>query len=115
MYDSSYHKDTLWCFIYNSTPKKGLQTMLSLQLVEECLSLGKPSGIILYKGKKIYLDENQVTMNQIFRPTAESVQIKYYVIVPAPQKSKTIPPPPIIDDSELDYMHEMGSYYFTFQ
>jgi hypothetical protein len=115
MYDSSYHKDTLWCFIYNSTPKKGLQTMLSLQLVEECLSLGKPSGIILYKGKKIYLDENQVTMNQIFRPTAESVQIKYYVIVPAPQQTKTIPPPPIIDDSALDYIHEMGSYYFTFQ
>ena len=120
MYDRSYHKDTLWYFIFpgtisHSTPKKGLQTMLSLQLVEECLSLGKPSGIILYKGKKIYLDENQVTMNQIFRPTAESVQIKYYVIVPAPQQTKTIPPPPIIDDSALDYIHEIGSYYFTFQ
>ena len=117
MYNSSYHKDTLWCFIYPGTisPKKGLQTMLSIQLVEECLSLGKPSGIILYKGKKIYLDENQVTMNQIFRPTAESVQIKYYVIVPAPQQSKTIPPPPIIDDSALDYMHEMGSYFFIYQ
>ena len=115
MYDRSYHKDTLWYFISHSTPTKGLQTMLSLQLVEECISLGKPSGIILYKGKKIYLDENQVTMNQIFRPTAESVQIKYYVIVPAPQQSKTIPPPPIIDDSALDYIHEIGSYYFIYQ
>ena len=119
MYNRSY-KDSLWYFIFpetisHSIPTKGLQTMLSLQLVEECISLGKPSGIILYKGKKIYLDENQVTMNQIFRPTAESVQIRYYVIVPAPQKSKTIPPPPIIDDSALDYIHEMGSYFFIYQ
>ena len=89
--------------------------MLSINLVEECLSLGKPSGIILYKGKKIHLDENQVTMNQIFKATAESVQIKYYVIVPAPKKSKTIPPLPIIDDSELDYIHEIGSYFFIYQ
>jgi hypothetical protein len=42
MYNSSY-KDSLWYFIFpgtisHSTPKKGLQTMLSLQLVEECLS-----------------------------------------------------------------------------
>lgn len=120
MYESSYYKDSLWYFIFpgtisHSTPTKGFQTMLSLELVEECISLGKPSGIILYKGKKIYLDENQVTMDQIFRPTAESVQIRYYVIVPAPQQSKTIPPPPAIDDRELYYRHEMGSYYFTFQ
>ena len=119
MYNSSY-KDSLWYFIFpgtisHSTPTKGFQTMLSLELVEECISLGKPSGIILYKGKKIYLDENQVTMNQIFRSTAESVQIRYYVIVPAPQKSKTIPPPPIIDDRALDYIHEMGSYSFIYQ
>ena len=119
MYNSSY-KDSLWYFIFpgtisHSTPTKGFQTMLSLELVEECISLGKPSGIILYKGKKIHLDENQVTMNQIFKATAESVQIKYYVIVPAPKKSKTIPPPPIIDDSALDYMHEMGSYFFIYQ
>ena len=119
MYDSS-HKDSLWHFIFpgtisHSTPTKGFQTMLSLQLVEECISLGKPSGIILHKGKKIHLDENQVTMNQIFKATAESVQIRYYVIVPAPQPSNTIPPPPAIDDRELYYMHEMGSYYFTFQ
>ena len=120
MYNSSY-KDSLWYFIFpgtisHSTPTKGLQTMLSLQFVEECISLGNPNGgIILYKGKKIYLDENQITMSQIFKPTAESVQIRYYVIVPAPQKSKTIPPPPPIDDSGLDYIHEMGFYYFIYQ
>lgn len=121
MYDRSYHKDTLWCFIFpgtisHSTPTKGLQTMLSLQLVEECISLGNPNGgIILYKGKKIYLDENQITMNQIFKPTTESIQIRYYEIIPTQQPSNTIPPPPIIDDSALDYIHEIGSYYFTFQ
>jgi hypothetical protein len=54
-------------------------------------------------------------MNQIFKPTTESVQIRYYVIVPAPQQSKTIPPPPAIDDRELYYMHEIGSYYFIYQ
>ena len=119
MYNSSF-KDSLWYFIYpgtisHSTPKKGLQTMLLLQLVEECISLGKPSGIILYKGKKIHLDEHQITMNQIFKPTTESIQIRYYEIVPTQQPSNTIPPPPAIDDRELYYMHEMGSYYFTFQ
>ena len=120
MYDSSYHKDTLWYFIFpgtisHSTPTKGFQTMLSLQLVEECISLGKPSGIILHKGKKIHLDENQVTMNQIFRPTAESIQVRYYKVVPNQRQSNTIPPPPIIDDSELDYIHEIGSYFFIYQ
>lgn len=120
MYDSS-HKDSLWYFIIprtisHSTPTKGLRTRFYLQLVEECISLGNPNGgIILYKGKKIYLDENQITMNQIFKPTTESIQIRYYEIVPTQQPSNTIPPPPAIDDRELYYMHEMGSYYFTFQ
>ena len=119
MYNSSF-KDSLWYFIYpgtisHSTPTKGLQTMLLLQLVEECISLGKPSGIILHKGKKIHLDENQVTMNQIFKATAESIQVRYYKIVPNQRQSNTIPPPPIIDDSELDYIHEIGSYFFIYQ
>ena len=110
MYESS-----LWHCVFPKTPTKGLRTRFYLQLVEECISLGKPSGIILYKGKKIHLDEHQITMNQIFKPTTESIQIKYYEIVPTPQQSNTVPPPPAIDDRELYYMHEMGSYYFTFQ
>ena len=114
MYNRS-HKDSLWHCIFPKTPTKNLRTQFYLQLVEECISLGKPSGIILYKGKKIHLDEHQITMNQIFRPTTESIQIKYYEIVPTPQQSKTIPPPPAIDDRELYYMHEMGSYFFIYQ
>lgn len=115
MYHNS-HKDSLWHCIFPKTPTKNLRTQFYLQLVEECISsLGKPSGIILYKGKKIHLDEHQITMNQIFKPTTESIQIKYYEIVPTPQQSKTIPPPPAIDDRELYYMHEMGSYFFIYQ
>ena len=115
MYESS-HKDSLWHCIFPKIPTKNLRTQFYLQLVEECISLlGKPSGIILYKGKKIHLDEHQITMNQIFKPTTESIQIKYYEIVPTPQQSNTVPPPPAIDDRELYYMHEIGSYFFIYQ
>jgi hypothetical protein len=70
----------------------------------------------------LHLDENLVQVKQLFKPTGETITHKDHeyiiekqdpnVILKEKQDPNVIS---IIDDSELNYMYEFGTYQFDYQ
>ena len=102
--------------IWNNTLIQGNSVQLYLTLLNEDHFLpNAPCGIIPLKNKWLHLDENLVQVKQLFKPTGETITYKDHEYIREKQDPNVIPPIPIIDDTELDYMYEFGTYQFDYQ
>ena len=106
---------TVWCYIGNNTLIQGNSVQLHLTLLNDDHFLpNAPCGIIPLKDKWLHLDENLVQAKQLFKPTGETITYKDHEYIIEKQDPNVIPPPPAIDDTELDYMYEFGTYQFDY-
>ena len=102
--------------IWNNTLIQGNSVQLNLTLLNDDYFLpDAPCGIIPLKDKWLHLDENLVQVKQLFKPTGETITYKDHEYIREKQDPNVIPPIPIIDDTELDYMYEFGTYQFDYQ
>ena len=107
---------TVWCYIGNNTLIQGNSVQLHLTLLNDDYFLpNTPCGIIPLKDKWLHLDANLVQVKQLFKPTGETITYKDHEYIREKQDPNVIPPIPIIDDTELDYMYEFGTYQFDYQ
>ena len=126
--DDRWRWGTLWGHvdpraIRNNTLIQGNSVQLHLTLLNDDHFLpNAPCGIIPLKDKWLHLDANLVQVKQLFKPTGETITYKDHeyiiekqdpnVILKEKQDPNVIP---IIDDSELNYMYEFGTYQFDYQ
>lgn len=102
--------------IENNTLIQGNSVLLNLTLLNDDYFLpNAPCGIIPLKDKWLHLDANLVQVKQLFKPTGETITHKDHEYIIEKQDPNVIPPIPIIDDTELDYMYEFGTYQFDYQ
>jgi len=108
--------------IWNNTLIQGNSVQLNLTLLNDDHFLpNAPCGIIPLKDKWLHLDENLVQVKQLFKPTGETITYKDHEYIIEKQDPNVIPPIPaieiieIIDDTELYYMYEFGTYQFDYQ
>ena len=102
--------------IENNTLIQGNSVLLNLTLLNDDYFLpNAPCGIIPLKDKWLHLDANLVQVKQLFKPTGETITYKDHEYIIEKQDPNVIPPIPIIDDTELDYMYEFGTYQFDYQ
>lgn len=102
--------------IWNNTLIQGNSVQLNLTLLNDDHFLpNAPCGIIPLKDKWLHLDANLVQVKQLFKPTGETITYKDHEYIREKQDPNVIPPIPIIDDTELDYMYEFGTYQFDYQ
>ena len=102
--------------IENNTLIQGNSVLLNLTLLNDDYFLpNAPCGIIPLKDKWLHLDANLVQVKQLFKPTGETITYKDHEYIREKQDPNVIPPVPIIDDTELDYMYEFGTYQFDYQ
>ena len=102
--------------IWNNTLIQGNSVQLYLTLLNDDHFLpNAPCGIIPLKDKWLHLDANLVQVKQLFKPTGETITYKDHEYIREKQDPNVIPPIPIIDDTELDYMYEFGTYQFDYQ
>ena len=102
--------------IENNTLIQGNSVLLNLTLLNDDYFLpNAPCGIIPLKDKWLHLDANLVQVKQLFKPTGETITYKDHEYIREKQDPNVIPPIPIIDDTELDYMYEFGTYQFDYQ
>ena len=112
---------TVWGYvhprsIWNNTLIQGNSVQLNLTLLNDDYFLpDAPCGIIPLKDKWLHLDENLVQVKQLFKPTGETITYKDHEYIREKQDPNVIPPPPAIDDTELNYMYEFGTYQFDYQ
>jgi hypothetical protein len=102
--------------IENNTLIQGNSVLLNLTLLNDDYFLpNAPCGIIPLKDKWLHLDANLVQVKQLFKPTGETITYKDHEYIIEKQDPNVIPPIPAIDDTELDYMYEFGTYQFDYQ
>lgn len=112
---------TLWGYvhpraIWNNTLIQGNSVQLNLTLLNDDHFLpNAPCGIIPLKDKWLHLDANLVQVKQLFKPTGETITHKDHEYIIEKQDPNVIPPIPAIDDTELNYMYEFGTYQFDYQ
>ena len=112
---------TLWGHVHprgmwNNTLIQGNSVQLHLTLLNDDHFLpNAPCGIIPLKDKWLHLDANLVQVKQLFKPTGETITHKDHEYIIEKQDPNVIPPIPVIDDTELDYMYEFGTYQFDYQ